>query len=48
MNSKVLLQKKLIAGDDEKEQKNISKHGIDFSTAALLFNDDYRIEKYQP
>lgn len=32
--------------DDEKEQKNISKHGIDFSTAALVFNDDYRIEKY--
>lgn len=32
--------------DDEKEQKNITKHGIDFSTAALVFNDDYRIEKY--
>ena len=32
--------------DDEKEQKNISKHKIDFSTAALVFNDDYRIEMY--
>ena len=25
---------------------NISKHGIDFSTAALVFGDDNRIEKY--
>ena len=32
--------------DDEKEQKNIIKHKIDFSTAALVFNDDYRIEMY--
>ncbi|MBO6240973.1 MAG: BrnT family toxin [Butyrivibrio sp.] len=32
--------------DDEKEQKNIRKHKIDFSTAAHVFSDDYRIEKY--
>jgi len=32
--------------DDRKEQINISKHGIDFSTAALVFGDDNRIEKY--
>ena len=25
---------------------NISKHGIDFSIAALVFDDDNRIEKY--
>ena len=32
--------------DDEKEQANIVKHGIDFSTAALVFGDANRIEKY--
>ena len=32
--------------DDEKERKNIIKHGIDFETASLVFNDYYRIEKY--
>ena len=32
--------------DDRKEHINISKHGIDFSTAALVFGDDNRIEKY--
>ena len=28
------------------KQINISKHGIDFSTATLVFGDDNRIEKY--
>ena len=32
--------------DDRKERINISKPGIDFSTAALVFGDDNRIEKY--
>ena len=32
--------------DDEKEKSNIEKHGIDFSTAALVFGDTNRIEKY--
>ncbi len=32
--------------DDNKEQKNIAKHGIDFSTALLVFGDDNRIEMY--
>lgn len=32
--------------DEEKEKINISKHGIDFSTAALVFGDSNRIEKY--
>jgi len=32
--------------DDEKEKYNIEKHGIDFSTAALVFGDIHRIEKY--
>ena len=32
--------------DEEKEQINIKKHGIDFSTAALVFGDENRIEKF--
>lgn len=30
--------------DENKEQKNIAKHGIDFSTAVLVFGDNNRIE----
>ena len=32
--------------DENKERLNISKHGIDFSTAALVFGDENRIVKY--
>ena len=32
--------------DDEKEKINIEKHGIDFSLAALVFEDENRIEIY--
>lgn len=32
--------------DDEKNRKNIAKHGIGFSTAILVFEDQNRIEKY--
>ncbi len=32
--------------DDEKEKKNIRNHKIDFSTAAHVFADECRIEKY--
>jgi len=32
--------------DDKKEIFNIEKHGIDFSTAALVFGDTNRIEKH--
>lgn len=32
--------------DDEKEKKNIRDHGIDFSTSAHVFADEYRIEKF--
>lgn len=32
--------------DDSKEQINIIKHGIDFSTAAHVFHDENRIEFY--
>lgn len=34
----------LFEWDDNKEKKNIIKHGIDFSTAALVFRDKNRIE----
>ena len=32
--------------DDEKDRKNIVKHGISFRTAILVFSDPDRIEKY--
>lgn len=32
--------------DDEKERKNIEKHGIDFETAAFVFQDINRLEFY--
>ena len=32
--------------DDSKERINITKHGIDFSTAAHVFQDENRIEFY--
>ena len=32
--------------DEEKESINIAKHGIDFSTAALVFGDNNRLEKF--
>lgn len=30
--------------DEDKNARNIKKHGVDFKTAALVFNDDLRIE----
>lgn len=43
--------KKLINGrptewDDEKEKINIKKHGLDFTTAAHVFDDIDRLEYY--
>ena len=32
--------------DDNKEQINIKKHGMDFETASRVFDDDNRIEIY--
>ncbi len=32
--------------DDQKDKINLAKHGIDFSTAALVFQDENRIELY--
>lgn len=36
----------LFEWDTEKEKINIAKHGIDFSTAARVFQDERRIEFY--
>lgn len=36
----------LFEWDDHKEKINLAKHGIDFSTAALVFQDENRIELY--
>ena len=34
----------LFEWDENKEKINISKHGLDFSTAALVFRDQNRLE----
>lgn len=36
----------LFEWDEEKEKANIRKHGIDFATAARVFNDENRIDLY--
>lgn len=36
----------LFEWDKEKEKINITKHGIDFTTAAKIFKDENRIEMY--
>ena len=36
----------LVEWDDNKNRSNISKHGISFETAALVFADEERIEYY--
>lgn len=32
--------------DENKEKINIAKHGLDFKTAARVFEDENRIERY--
>lgn len=36
----------LFEWDEYKDRKNVSKHGIDFETAARVFCDENRIEMY--
>ena len=36
----------LFEWDDNKEQINIKKHGMDFETASRVFDDEYRLEIY--
>ena len=33
--------------DEEKNRRNIKKHGISFNTAVLVFGDENRIEYFQ-
>ena len=40
------MEELLFEWDDQKEIINIKKHKIDFSTAAHIFSDDCRIEKF--
>lgn len=40
------MKQMLFEWDDNKEKINLAKHGIDFSTAALVFQDENRIEFY--
>ncbi len=36
----------LFEWDSEKEKRNIRKHGLSFSVAALVFHDENRLEAY--
>ena len=40
------MEELLFEWDEQKEKINIKKHKIDFSTAAHVFGDDRRIEKF--
>lgn len=42
----IILNEMIFDWDEEKNQKNIVKHNIDFETAAHVFADDNRIEIY--
>lgn len=42
----IILDGIILALDDDKNRINIAKHGIDFSTAALVFADTSRLEYY--
>ena len=35
-----------IVWDEEKNKKNIAKHGVSFNTAQYIFNDPLRIERH--
>ena len=41
-----IINNQLFAWDDEKAALNRQKHGITFETAALVFADENRIERY--
>ena len=43
---KKLINNRPTEWDDEKEKINIQKHGLDFSTAAKVFDDINRLEYY--
>lgn len=41
-----VIEDRLIEWDDEKNEINKRKHGLGFETAAYVFLDPYRLEKY--
>lgn len=41
-----IFEGRLIEWDDEKNERNIKKHGLSLSTARLVFADPNRIELY--
>ena len=41
-----IINKQLFEWDNEKAELNRQKHGISFETAALVFADENRIERY--
>ena len=43
---KVEIEDRLFEWDDEKNEINIRKHGIDFNDAIGVFFDEFRIERY--
>lgn len=43
---KTVIADTLVEWDENKNQRNIEKHGISFQTAALVFADEERIEYY--
>lgn len=45
---KLRLGDMLFTWDDEKERINIRKHGIDFTSAASVFLDDYAAYDFNP
>lgn len=44
MDKQIIFQEQLVEWDEQKEQTNIRKHGISFSTASLIFGDRNRLE----
>ena len=43
---RTVIAETLVEWDEQKNQRNIHKHGISFQTAALVFADEERIEYF--
>ncbi|MBR6029703.1 MAG: BrnT family toxin [Clostridia bacterium] len=43
---KTIIAGTLVEWDEDKNRRNMEKHGISFQTAALVFADEERIEYY--
>ena len=42
----VSIDERLFEWDDEKAAINAKRHGVTFQTAALIFEDEHRVEEY--